>query len=320
MILPLIILMLGIVALQIYNTYAKAKWKAAYKDQRLLSQLIEGSRDVLYYLEVKPKLKFKYLSPSLDKVLGKGVVEKAFQNADGLFEKIHPEDYETLCRKITGEIDYNQIIIQRWRGDTGNYRWFEEYATPIYKNEEFIGVQGIIRNIDEKVNLQNELHYRISHDELTGIYNRTYFEKIMTELNDQKNVPVVIILCDLDELKYVNDHLGHKEGDRLLQDTAKLLDRFSSDTVTVSRIGGDEFVLLAADITENQVKQFVSNMHREIDHHNMIHSDNQIKMSIGFRYTACSMGKMNELFTQADESMYMDKMKRKKESVELLKL
>lgn len=174
-----------------------------------------------------------------------------------------------------------------------------------------MAVQGIIRNIDEKVKLQQDLEYRITHDALTDLYNREYFELKFDEYNEQTNVPVAIIVCDLDELKYINDNYGHKEGDALIKATANLLNRFSSNTITVARIGGDEFVLLVAETTKKETERLVQSIRKEIDMHNENGSDVIIKMSIGHAFAQNSKGKMTELFSQADKNMYKDKLKRK---------
>jgi diguanylate cyclase (GGDEF)-like protein/PAS domain S-box-containing protein len=287
------------------------KWLSKYLDLLPFFQLIENSRDVIYSFEINPKMKFRYISPSLDNFLGKGAIAEAKINPNAPFERIHPDDFDILWKKVNGEMDFDKIIIQRWKDNNGDYRWFEEYASPVFKNGVFIGVQGIMRNIDEKVELQNELQYRISHDVLTDIYNRGFFEHKMDEFNERRSAPVAIVLCDLDGLKYVNDHYGHKEGDKLIQETAKLLNKFSSDSVIVSRIGGDEFVLIVTEKTESQIKQLVTDIQREIGNRNANCLRIPVRMSLGYSYAPCSKGRMEELFSQADKNMYIDKMNRK---------
>ncbi|PLT33923.1 diguanylate cyclase domain-containing protein [Bacillus sp. V5-8f] len=66
----------------------------------------------------------------------------------------------------------------------------------------------------------------MSHDALTDIFNREYFEQNKDKYNRCIDVPIGIILCDLDELKYNNDNFGHERGDLLIIETAKLLNRY----------------------------------------------------------------------------------------------
>jgi diguanylate cyclase (GGDEF)-like protein/PAS domain S-box-containing protein len=307
----IIVLLLGIVILQVGIIYGRVKWKSKYNEQQSIFQLIESSKDVIYLYEVS-KMKFKYISPSIENFLGKGAIVEANENPHAPFERVHPDDYVTLCKKAKGEIDYSQIIIQRWKDNHGNYKWFEEYATPIYENGKLAYVQGIMRNIDEKVKLQQALEYRISHDTLTDIYNREYFEKKFEELDKKVNAPVAIIVCDLDGLKLANDNLGHKAGDALLKRAAELLNQLSSETITVARIGGDEFVLVVTDKSEEQISQLVTQLQNDIKKNNSNDSMFSIEMSIGYSYAPWSLGKMEFLFSQADKNMYEDKMSRKK--------
>src|SRR5690606_17391806 len=142
-------------------------------------QLVELSKDIIYYCEVKPEIKYRYVSPSVNKFMGPGIMEDSYKNPKITFERIHPDDYEILSKKISGDLDYSKPLIQRWKNEKGEYIWFEEYATPIYEKGDLIAVQGIIRNIDEKIKLQQDLEYRIVHDALTDIHNREFFEQTL---------------------------------------------------------------------------------------------------------------------------------------------
>lgn len=305
-----IIFLVGIVVMKKSIAFRKVNGMSSNEYQQSILNLIESSKDVIYFYEVNP-MKFKYISPSLEKFLGHGVIEEAFKNPNVPFERIHPDDYEILSKKVRGELDYSQIIIQRWKDNSGKYRWFEEYATPVYANGQFIGVQGIIRNIDEKVKLQQELEYRIYHDTLTDIYNRDYFENEFESFNRNVNVPIAVVICDLDELKFVNDTKGHKAGDKLIIETARLLNQFSSDDHTVSRIGGDEFALIVTNKMENQIKQMIAEIRKTVEIYNLNHSKVKINMSIGYGYSPTSNEQMEAIFSHADKCMYEDKLRRK---------
>lgn len=279
--------------------------------QRLID-IVENSKDLFYHYQVKPERKFNYLSPVADQFFGKGATERGYSDPEASFSHIHPNDYEVLVQKLNGDIDYNSPIIQRWMNlDDGRYRWFEEYATPIYENGELVAVQGVIRDIDEEMKLQQDLQHRIHHDTLTDIHNREYLELVFTKYDEQVNAPVAIFLCDLDELKLVNDSFGHKAGDAMIKEAAILLDSFSSNSVTVARLAGDEFVLLAADITEEESQRLVDDIEQEIVRYNEENPSKSLKMSTGFAFTAHSLGNLNELFSEADKNMYREKMRRK---------
>lgn len=295
----------------LYKRWKKEKSELIEKHDQFIN-VVENSNDFIYYYQVYPERQYKYLSPSAENIFGEGSIEYAYLNPDVCYTDVHPDDYEVLHKKIIGEIDYSKSIIQRWKDKDGKYRWFEEYATPIYGNGRLVALQGVLRNIDEKIKLQEKLQYQLHHDILTGIYNREYFEMTLAKYNEHSNIAVGIILCDLDELKYTNDNLGHKKGDDLIKASAGLLNQFSSDTITVARIGGDEFVLLVEEEAENEIKQMVNSIIKEIDKNNESVTNIKIKLSVGYAYTTNSIGQMTELFTQADKNMYKNKIERKK--------
>lgn len=298
-------------SLWIFAAIVKGKWIKKFDHKQTIFDLVEGSKDVIYQYEVKPEQKFSYITPSIEKFLGTGVIEESIEDPKVPYKRVHPDDYEILCKKLKGELDYSQILIQRWRDNDGNYRWFEEYATPIYKNGQLIAVQGIMRNIDEKIKLQQDLEYRINHDALTEIHNREYFQTIFKKYNKQVNMPVAIILLDLDELKYTNDIYGHKAGDALIKRTANLLNQFSADNVTVARIGGDEFVILIAGQNDEETKLVLQKMLKMIDENNENTSNIPIKISVGYAFSSNSIEQLSNLFSEADRNMYSNKTERK---------
>jgi diguanylate cyclase (GGDEF)-like protein/PAS domain S-box-containing protein len=274
--------------------------------------VVENSTDFIYYAQVYPEIKYKYLSPSAENFFGEGSIAGAYISPEVAFIDIHPDDSNILFSKIKGELDFSKGIIQRWKDKDGNYRWFEEYATPIYENGKLVALQGVLRCIDEKIELQNQLEYRLYHDNLTNLYNREYFEVIFEKYNQQINAPIAIIICDLDELKYFNDNYGHKEGDALIKETAKLLNQFSSEKIIVARLGGDEFALIFVETTMGKVKELIKHISLAIDQHNESVLNIRIKMSLGYEFANNSKGAMEGVFSQADKNMYKDKAEKKR--------
>ncbi|MYL54074.1 diguanylate cyclase [Pontibacillus yanchengensis] len=274
-------------------------------DEYRIYPLLEHAKDIIYYVEIEPIPRYRYLSPSIDTALGEQVLEETFENPFAIFDRIHPEDYNTLERKINGQIDFNQPIIQRWKHNNGNYIWFEEHATPIYRNEKLVALQGVIRNISDKVELMERLEYQISHDRLTGIYNRDFFENYMKKY-DQTDDSVAMVLCDLDNLKKINDTFGHKQGDELIQNTATLLSSLSQSDITVCRVGGDEFALLLTNTSEAEVKLLVNKLIDQLKHFNET-TKFPIYLSLGYAYRSNSRAEMENMYMEADQWMYEHK-------------
>jgi diguanylate cyclase (GGDEF)-like protein len=291
------------------------KWKAKIEKEDIMFRLVESSKDIVYRYEVKPQMRHSYISPSTDYILGEGMVKEFYRNPNAPLEMIHPEDYYIMYKKLIGKIDYSEPLIQRLRCVDGNYKWFEEYATPIYEHGELVAIHGIIRNIDEKVRLRQNLEHQLIHDALAEVHNRFYFEQKMEEFDTKIDEAIAIILCDLDELKQVNDKYGHKKGDELIKEAGKILNTFSSPSITVSRIGGDEFVLLIQGMNKEEIEALYKRMSIEFSGNEYSEKNNTVKMSIGYAFVPSSLGKMTALFTEADDNMYQNKMQKKKNTV-----
>ncbi|MDQ0414984.1 sensor domain-containing diguanylate cyclase [Mesobacillus stamsii] len=307
-------LIVGVCGLGIYHfSEMKRIRQEQVEDDKRFSGLVASTKDIIYYFEKKPGFQFRYVLPPLEHFVGEEMGKEAFVDPQKFFYLVHPDDLEMLWKKIKGEVDYNKPIVNRISDRKGGYTCYEEYTTPVYKDGEIVALQGILRNINEKIKLQAELEYRINHDDLTGLYNRGYFEKKLFKYNHEVNAPVAIIMCDLDELKYVNDHYGHNAGDLLIKTTANILNDFSCEQTVIARMGGDEFALIVTDASEEIViKMVVSEINSKMND-NVIESLNlPIKLSIGYAYRAESIHQMEEIFSEADKDMYRNKNRRKR--------
>ncbi|MGG3563300.1 diguanylate cyclase [Neobacillus rhizosphaerae] len=302
----------GILGFGMYYYLDKEKRRKEKMEEDLrFSGLVASTKDIIYYFEKVPGFQFRYVLPPLEHFWGEEMGKEAFVDPEKFFYLVHPDDLDMLWKKIRGEVDYNKPIIYRIRNKEGGYNSYEEYTTPVYKDGEIIALQGILRNINEKIRLQSELEYQINHDDLTGLHNRGYFEKKLRKYDEEVNSSVAILICDLDELKRVNDVFGHKAGDVLIKTTAEVLNSFSSEKVTISRLGGDEFALLITDTFIEEVEKLFHSIKDEI-HTSYIESLSQhIKMSVGFAYSRNSIHQMEQLFIEADRNMYKNKKDRK---------
>nr|WP_255726834.1 sensor domain-containing diguanylate cyclase [Sporosarcina sp. ACRSM] len=280
-------------------------------------ELVDSSKDVIYHYQLKPRPKYFYVSPSIENLLGPGLLKASYQNPQISFNYIHPEDRELLVKKMEGKVDFSKPILQRWKDQTGNYKWCEEYATPIYEKGELVAMVGYIRDITEKVEMQQELRYLSTHDILTGLYNRNYFEKIIERYNNEINCPIALILCDLDELKGINDTFGHVEGDKILQQSAKMIREFFSKNATVARIGGDEFVIILPNHTSLQAEMLCQEFEAQIADFNEKTKERKLSLSLGHASTERSIGNMDNLLTQADKRMYQNKNDKKQKQLVL---
>lgn len=148
--------------------------------------------------------------------------------------------------------------------ENGNRIIEESFKAPVInKKGEVLGIVGLARNITSQKKLEDRLRYLSYNDALTGIYNRTYFEEKIRELNNEQHLPLGIIMGDVNGLKLVNDSLGHLEGDKLLKSIAGVLNKACGDKGYVFRWGGDEFMILLPNCNEYSCERMVEKIRSE---------------------------------------------------------
>jgi len=117
--------------------------------------------------------------------------------------------------------------------------------------------------LEENKRLLEEVSFKATHDILTNLYNRDFFEKMVNKLILEKK-EFCLIFMDLDNFKYVNDTHGHKTGDMILIRVAKIIKYFLKGKDLVARFGGDEFVIAIVDCRKKEALRIMEQIRNEI--------------------------------------------------------
>jgi len=171
-----------------------------------------------------------------------------------------------------------------------------------YKNRMF----GYVVEISEVTPIYKKLRYfeEIAHiDNLTGLHNRNAYIDYTEQLIKEENMPLLILVGDLNELKRINDVYGHLEGDELIKTVSKIINDSKPDNAFVARVGGDEFVLLVPGGSEEQAENFIKTSNEMCG---KIRSDKSTTPSVswGFVLMTSIDQSYNDLFAEADKMMY----------------
>ena len=164
-------------------------------------------------------------------------------------------------------------------------------------------------DITERQKAEKELKHMSTHDALTGLYNRAFFDEEMARLEKDRQTPVSIIMADMDDLKATNDRFGHAAGDKLLRRAAKLLKESFRTEDVVARIGGDEFAVLLPNSSMEAAKMTIERIQSNLKMQNEVNPDLPLYISLGVS-TAEKDQPLIEGLKLADENMYLEKQKK----------
>jgi len=185
-------------------------------------------------------------------------------------------------------------------------KWIEVTATVDNINNEPVVILSV-KDITYKYLKEKEIEYISLHDDLTGLYNRRFFNEELKRLFNERSYPLALVVFDINGLKMVNDVLGHTWGDWLIKRVATVLKSSVRGVDLLARIGGDEFVLLMVNTDEEGVKKCISRIRKNLKEENEKDNQPYISVSIGYAIQDGQFENPDKLFAEADRSMYGEK-------------
>ena len=190
-------------------------------------------------------------------------------------------------------------------------------------------IVGVTRDITDRKKMEEKLKRTLNKikslslsDMLTNLYNRRGFTALARQqlkLAKRKKTDMVLLFADMDRMKEINDKFGHKEGDLALKAAARIFKSTFRESDIIARIGGDEFVVLAIDVTRASSRSLVKHLSKNIERHNKTKKkDYKLSFSTGLAFfSAKSPCSIEDLLDSADKIMYEKKRKRKKKQASL---
>lgn len=173
-------------------------------------------------------------------------------------------------------------------------------------NGNIISLWGAAQDITERKKAEEKLVYISFHDHLTDLYNRRFFEEELKRLDKDCNLPISIIMCDINGLKLVNDSFGHYSGDALLKKAAETIKKACREEDVIARIGGDEFVVILPK-TDSDNTQQVSNRIKDLASKEKV-ANIELSISYGHDTKTLDTQSIVEIIANAENNMYRHKL------------
>lgn len=215
---------------------------------------------------------------------------------------IHPDDQSKIEKVSKDNENYN--LRYRVRNRHGNWIWIHTKGRCIETEKGTKALVGVMLDVSDDIQVQNELKRQANYDTLTKVYNRNSAYDLITQ-HLMQNESGTMLLFDIDNFKYINDTFGHVVGDKVLRGLAKTISSYIRETDIAARLGGDEFIIYLTNIVDADIIQAKVEAIREafkllfIDYHE-VHA---LGLSIGGVLTK-GRSTFESLYTAADKAMY----------------
>jgi len=223
--------------------------------QSTYGALVEQIPAIVYQDATDENWTTVYVSPQITNLLG--VTPEEWIGDSKLWSQMmHDEDRDRAIEEVERGIASGAPYTVEYRmiGRDGRVKWFQDTAVMIPDadgNPAF--THGVMLDISERREAEERLTYLAYHDNLTGMPNRAMFDELL-ELSLARarrgDRGVAVLALDIDNFKLINDSLGHETGDRLISLVSLRLQDATRDTDLVARPGGDEFLMLLADLDQ----------------------------------------------------------------------
>ena len=260
----------------------------------------------------------------VDEKMGKTTVNPSFKKIIGRANKkintlnwtaiTHPDDIKKdldyLEKFKSGEIN-GYSIEKRYLKPDGSVVWVQLMIAPLQvgidKNHQHL---CIIEDISERKKKEEEIHYISEHDDMTGLYNRRYFEQELKRMDYEEFFPLSFIIADINGVKLINDAFGNARGDRLIIQTARILEKCCQSGAVIARSGGDEFRIILPNTNSKTVNEVLTKIKQTCELYNkeMISEIIYLNLSLGCGTKETPDVSISSIEKEAEENMHKQKL------------
>jgi len=164
----------------------------------------------------------------------------------------------------------------------------------------------VFRDFSEQRREEKKIEFLSYHDQLTGLFNRRFYEEELNRLDTKRNLPIAIVMGDVNGLKLVNDSFGHVAGDELLKKVAAVMQSACRADDILARLGGDEFVIILPNTDAKGTEQLVQRIKDRLSQEKVGAID--LSVSFGYEIKNHENDNMQDVFKSAEDHLYRHKL------------
>ena len=276
------------------------------REKNFFNALMDNITESIFFKDTKSR--FVRINKACAKKFGIDKPEEAIGKTDfDFFSEEHAsqaykdEQYVIKSGKAIIDLEEKETYenkADRW-ASTSKIPWRDD-------NGNIIGIFGITRDITEKKKAEEKIKYLSFHDVLTGLYNRAFFEEELKRLNTDRQLPLTIVMGDVNGLKLINDAYGHIKGDEFLVRIADILkDSFRKEDI-LSRWGGDEFIAILPKTTTRDALKIVKRIKDSCK--KRATTEMPLSISLGVATKKKPGEDIEEVIKKAEDKMYKNKL------------
>ena len=172
--------------------------------------------------------------------------------------------------------------------------------------KDFKWVLVALQDITARKKAEEYLRYLGTHDVMTGLYNRAFFEETLQRLESKRGDPIGVVVIDLNNLKPVNDVFGHHTGDKLIRRAAEVLVASVGNRYITARIGGDEFIIIMPGANMENAHELMERIQSLVVMNNKFYRDPELSLSLGAAISEPGLP-LEKTISNADNEMYRNK-------------
>ncbi len=225
-------------------------------------------------------------------------------------EYSHPEDVDENNHRLALMMVHRRTgfsMEKRFLKKGGEVVWVNMTVKPFQSAESDVSTHlCLLEDITAKKKAEKEILYLSYYDQLTGVYNRRYYEEELRRIDSGRNLPITLVLADLDGLKLTNDAFGHMLGDSMLKKIGQIFKSECRNEDMIARIGGDEFVFFLPRTTSEEAEVIITRINARIAKK----QKESVFCSVSFGWDTKSDSKedIKKVFMRAESKMYRRKL------------